>query len=101
MLLLPCYPTAGPRLTSTEALGLRPSSPLFRTLLLLDRLRPFRISLGSVGLRPLARAKRLRTSVRLMTPTRCPLILAPGIALAEIEGPLGVMKGAAECEDTP
>lgn len=28
-------------------------------------------------------------------------MLAPGMALAEIEGPLGVMKGEAEFEDTP
>lgn len=36
-----------------------------------------------------------------MTPTKCPLILAPGIALAEIEDPLGAMKAAAELEDMP
>jgi len=32
-------------------------------------------------------------SVKLMTPNRCPLILAPGSALAETEGPVGVTKG--------
>jgi hypothetical protein len=40
-------------------------------------------------------------SVRLITPTKWPLMLAPGIALAEIEGPLGAMKGEAEFEDMP
>lgn len=57
--------------------------------------------MGSVGWSPLALANKLRTSVRLITPTKCPLILAPGIALAEIEGPLGTMKGEAAFEDTP
>ena len=46
---LPSQPTAGLLLLSPEALGLMPSSPLFRILLLLDRLLPFRISLGSRG----------------------------------------------------
>jgi len=32
-------------------------------------------------------------SVKLTTPTRCPLILAPGRELAETEGPVGVTKG--------
>jgi hypothetical protein len=34
-------------------------------------------------------------SVKLTTPTRCPLILAPGRELAETEGPVGVTKGVA------
>jgi hypothetical protein len=33
-------------------------------------------------------------SVRLTTPTRRPEIPAPGSAAAEIDGPVGVMKGA-------
>lgn len=70
-------------------------------LLLLDLLRPFRSSLGSVGWRPLARANRLRMSVRLTTPTKYPLIRAPGMALAEIDGPVGIMKGAATVGDMP
>ena len=51
--------------------------------------------------KPLALANRIRMSVKLITPTRCPLILAPGSELAETEGPLGVTKGvefeAVEC----
>lgn len=36
-----------------------------------------------------------------MTPTKCPLILAPGMAVAEIEGPLGAIKGVAAFADNP
>jgi hypothetical protein len=46
---MPFHPTAGPLLLSPDPLGLIPSSPLLRMLLLLDLLLPFRISLGSVG----------------------------------------------------
>jgi len=99
--LLPFQPTAGPLLLSPETLGLMPSSPLLRMLLLLDRLLPLRISLGSFGCSPLALANRFSTSVRLITPTKTPLMLAPGIALAEIEGALGAVNGDAEFEDTP
>lgn len=35
----------------------------------------------------------MRISVKLTTPTRRPLIRAPGIELAEMVGPLGAMKG--------
>lgn len=38
--------------------------------------------------------------MRLITPAKCPLMLAPGIALAEIEGPVGAMKGEAAFEET-
>lgn len=40
-------------------------------------------------------------SVRLMTPARWPLILAPGRALAEMEGPEGAMKGEALLGEMP
>jgi len=43
-------------------------------------------SSGSCGCRPLARAKRLRISVRLMTPLSLPDRLAPVIAEADIAG---------------
>jgi len=42
---------------------------------------------------PPARAKRIRISVRETTPTKRPEMRAPGSADAEIEGPLGAMKG--------
>lgn len=51
-------------------------------LLLLCRL----VASGSCGVRPLARAKRFRISVRLTTPERRPDMLAPGIADAEMDG---------------
>jgi len=56
----------------------RTESPGGRELDELLRRRRWRISSGSPGERPLARAKTFRTSVRLMTPDRCPLMLAPG-----------------------
>ncbi len=43
----------------------------------------------------------MSTSVRLITPTKCPLILAPDIALAEMEGPFGDMNGVAAFEEMP
>jgi hypothetical protein len=78
---------------SPENLGLIPRSTLCLTLLLLDLLLPIRSSPGSATGNPLAFANRIRISVKLTTPTKCPLILAPGRALAETEGPVGVMKG--------
>ena len=80
---------------SADNLGLSPMSTLLLMLLLLDLLLPSRTSLGSVVGSPLALANRIKMSVRLTTPTRCPLILAPGMALADIEGPAGAMKGDA------
>jgi hypothetical protein len=74
---------------SPEILGLTPRSTLCLTLLLLDLLLPTRSSPGSATGNPLALANRIRMSVKLTTPTRCPLILAPGRALAETEGPVG------------
>lgn len=67
-------------------LSLRLLSMLRRMLELLLRLRARRASSGSCGLSPLARANRLRMSVRLMTPLNLPERLAPGIADAEIAG---------------
>ena len=78
---------------SPENLGLIPRSTLRLTLLLLDLLLPIRSSPGSATGNPLAFANRIRISVKLTTPTKCPLILAPGRALAETEGPVGVTKG--------
>ena len=76
-----------------EIRGLKPRSVLLLILLLLDLLLRFRISTGSIAGRPLALAKRINMSVRETTPTRCPLIRAPESALAETEGPDGIMKG--------
>lgn len=94
-----------PRLKSS-----RPISPLRRTLWLdeLLRLRRIRDSAGSVGLSPLARACKLRMSVKLMTPTRRPDNRAPSSAeegveydsgsgagtLGEGREPVGVVYGA-------
>jgi hypothetical protein len=66
----------------------RATSPLLRMLRLelLLRRRRLRVSAGSAGLNPLARAYRLRTSVRLITPTRWPDNRAPGKADAGMEG---------------
>lgn len=47
---------------------------------LLLRRRLLRLSAGSAGLNPLARAWRFNTSVRLTTPTRRPESRAPGSA---------------------
>ena len=69
----------------------RPTSPLLEKLtleLLLRRLR-LRDSAGSAGCNPLARACRLRMSVKLTTPTSLPDILAPGNAEAGIDGVTG------------
>lgn len=79
--------------SSPDIFGLSPRSILLRTLLLLDLRLPSRSSLGSVTGSPLALANKMRMSVKLMTPNRWPLILAPGSALAETEGPVGVTKG--------
>lgn len=75
-------------------LGLRPKSMLPRKLsmlgrreLELERRRRWRSSSGSLGERPLARAKRLRTSVRLTTPVRRPLRFWPGSWEAEMAVP--------------
>ena len=83
-----------PRLSLLESLETSPlllgSSVLARILsicgrveleLLLLRLRL--VSLGSPGCRPLARAKALRTSVKLTTPDNHPDIAAPGSWPAE------------------
>ena len=53
-----------------------------------------RISSGSPGCRPLARANRLRTSVKLTTPESRPLMAAPGSCEALIVTPgLMLVKG--------
>lgn len=67
------------------AMSLMPSKLLLTLTLELRRLARL-VSFGSCGLRPLARANRFRTSVRLTTPVRCPDKLAPGIADALTEG---------------
>ena len=66
---------------------------LFLTELELLRLLPLRVSLGSRGCNPLAFAKRFNMSVRLTTPTRCPLSMAPVNADADTDGPEGAMNG--------
>lgn len=66
---------------------LRRLSMLGRSELELERRRRWRSSSGSLGDRPLARAKRLRTSVRLTTPVRRPLKFWPGSCEAEIAAP--------------
>ena len=53
---------------------------------LLDRRRCRLVSAGSFGWRPLARAKRFRTSVRDTTPDKRPDILAPGSEEADTDG---------------
>ena len=55
-------------------------------LLLVRRRR--RISSGSSGFRPLARAYRFSTSVKLITPLRRPLMIDPG-RVAELTATLG------------
>ena len=89
MLPQPCEP---PFLMGSNE-GLDKSTLGRWTLLELDLLRPFRMSLGSMTLNPLAFANRTSTSVRLTTPTKRPLMFAPGKELADTDGPVGVMKG--------
>lgn len=66
-------------------MSLIPSKLLLTLTLELRRLARL-VSFGSCGLSPLARANKLRMSVRLTTPVRCPDRLAPGIADALIDG---------------
>lgn len=68
----------------------RPTSPLRRNCMLEELLRRRRRdSAGSAGLRPVARACKLRISVKLTTPTRRPDRRAPGKEEAGIEGARG------------
>lgn len=92
MLLLMLSPL---RLRST--LPLRLSMLVLTELLLLSR-RLLLVSSGSWGLRPLTRAKRFRTSVRLTTPLRWPLSVAPGSDEVGMEtlGTAGVYGGPME-----
>ena len=89
LLLLPTAEKQGQKAyrLETSTLELRAESRLPLTmeeeLLLLLRLRSWP---GSVGCKPLARAKRLRMSVRETTAERWPTRLAPGRAEAETEG---------------
>lgn len=70
-----------------SALELLAESRLPRTKELLDERRLCRlVSAGSLGLRPLARAKRFKMSVRETTPDRRPDMLAPGRAEANTVG---------------
>ena len=80
-------------LRSMEGRDLDPRSTLLLTLLLDDLRRRKRISLGSAVSKPPTRAKRIKTSVKLTTPTRRPPILMPGSAPADTEGPAGLMTG--------
>lgn len=76
-----------PVLRDKSPLLLARSVLLLRLELLLLRRRRLASS-GSLGARPLARANRFRTSVRLMTPVSLPLMCCPGSALALTAGPL-------------
>ena len=69
-----------------DTLSLRELSMLVRILLELLLRLARRVSSGSCGCSPLARANTFRISVRLITPLSLPDKLAPGIALAEIAG---------------
>lgn len=83
----------------------RPNSPLRRTLMLelLLRRRCARLSIGSAGLNPLARACRLRISVKLTTPSNRPDRRAPdsadaGIDVASVADPgCGDVWGIGKC----
>jgi hypothetical protein len=82
-----------------DTLSLRLLSILRRILDELLRRRARRASSGSCGCRPLARAKRLSTSVSEMTPLNRPERLAPGMADAEMAGagaapPRSILPGA-------
>lgn len=81
-----------------DMLSLRALSMLLRMLLELERRRACRASSGSWGLSPLARANRLRISVRLMTPLSLPERLAPGMAeMADAEMAGATAPVAARC----
>jgi hypothetical protein len=69
-----------------EMLSLRELSMLLRILLELLLRRARLASSGSWGCRPLARANKFNTSVRLMTPLIRPDKLAPVMADAEMAG---------------
>ena len=78
----------------------RPISPLRRTLTLelLLRRRRLRISAGSSGLSPLARAYKCRISVRLTTPTRLPDSRPPGRIEAGADGTTAWVTPAPELD---
>lgn len=82
-----------------STLEFRAESKLGRTELLeLRRLRDL-WSLGLRGLRPDWRAKRLRTSVREITPVKRPDIRAPGNDAAETAGKTPASEGDAGVEE--
>lgn len=66
---------------------------LLRIELLDDLLRRSLISFGSAVSSPPILANNIKMSVKLTTPTKRPLILAPGSELAEIDGPKGAIVG--------
>lgn len=80
----------------TSTLELLPESRLGRIELLLLRRLCLLVSFGSLGLKPLARAYRFRTSVRDTTPDSFPDMLSPGSDAADMEG-LGFV--ANDCEE--
>ena len=94
-LLLPSTVSTTPSLTITLSLALEFSDR--PTLTELDRLRLCRISAGSCGFSPVARANKFKISVKLTTPDNRPLRFAPGLADAEmvalVAGVLGVYGG--------
>jgi hypothetical protein len=71
---------------------------LGRRELELERRRRWRSSSGSLGERPLARANKFRTSVKLTTPVRRPLMFCPGrtAALTAAPGPMPVIDDPGE-----
>ena len=81
-------------LRSFDGLIGRVPRSILRLTELLDDLRLLNlISLGSAVSKPPALANSIKISVRLTTPTRRPLILAPGSALADTDGPNGATIG--------
>jgi hypothetical protein len=85
-LMLPRLLVGKPLPTISATLSLRLLSTLLLILLELLLLLCFLSSFGSLGLNPLALAKRLRTSVRLTMPVSWPDSIAPGRADAETAG---------------
>jgi len=63
---------------------------------LLLRRRCARLSMGSAGLNPLARACRFRISVKLTTPSNRPDRRAPGSADAGIDGASVAVPGCGD-----
>lgn len=101
-LILAARLTLSPSLRALRPAKLPSLSMLLLKLALLLRRRCLLVSFGSCGLNPLARANRLRISVRLTTPVKRPDMVGTEAAVKVLlPGLLGVNGAAAACGLVP